>query len=277
MKKLSNIRIITFALLITLLVFATVFGAYLTIQNDDTKQELPKTLRWSLLKIENNDTVEGTFDLAVRNEMGGVKTIPEVITWGLSNNQTLLASFTTRGLEIHDLNNNAFSVVPIDGKRPSGMIREGISFGMNDLHFTFSAFVDGDSNVREIFVFHVGGELIARFGAEIYHDGGKVANSLMSRNSNLILTRTVDPADMEFTKPDGTAYNLPELPIKLSVFNFTGEKVYSYDVRDYGSADDRVMFKWDSQNQSIIDFVIYNKNKTPDFSDFGIFSKIALN
>lgn len=273
----SNFGVVLFVLIVFSSLILAVFSAYSNEQYKNDVKQLPTMTRWSLLKIIESGSVEGTFDLVVINEVGGVKEISEVLTWGLSNNKTLLVAFTTRGLQIHDLNRNAFSVVPIDGRKPTGMIREGISFGKDDLNFAFSAFTDADKKLTEIFVFNVGGELIARFSADIYHDGTKVAKASLSKSSNLILTRTIDPTDLEFTKPDGTAYNLAELPIKLSVFNLTGEKIHSFDVRDYGSADDRVVYKWDYQHQSVIDFVIFNKNDVPDLSDFDVFSKIALN
>ncbi|RMD77089.1 hypothetical protein D6810_02050 [Candidatus Dojkabacteria bacterium] len=277
----SWVKSLLFPILVVFVILLSLILSNLTIQVqksnsglNSTKSTVNPSYKWKLLSQVVSEEFHEYSNIELVSDVGAVKIVEQVISYGISNNQDVFVAYTSGGLEIHDLNRNTVEQVIIEGKKLSKLAREGIAFSYDDKYFILAAGVEESRYGTQILVYSREGELVNKIDASIYYTE-TVSKPIFSPNSNVFAIRTYVEEDLEFLKPDGSKYQLGELPINISIFNIFGEELKLINVRDYGSVNTELFLKWDSDNR-YIKYVLFDNRNVPNLRNENIFNKISI-
>jgi hypothetical protein len=276
-NRLSTKSVFLFVVLVLTIVMTSTIVVQLLkmdINNLERSVSQPKAT-WRIFSLTVNADIPELATIQLISNFGGFKTIDEVYAYGMSDDKSKIAVYSTRGLQLYDLNNDKLIQYSIEGKTLTGIQRDGIVFGYGDQYFAFAALTADSPYFTQLLIFDTKGEMINRIDLSVYYEE-YASSPTFSKVKNLFIVRTYVWDDLDFPKNDGSKYAVGELPIYLSLFNIAGEELEVFKVRDYGNISDSVYYTWDSFDLNTINYVIYNKNTPPNFFNKNIYNKLSI-
>ncbi len=216
------------------------------------------------------------FDVTLINNHGALREFKDIEAYGLNHYGNKLVTFTNvAGLQLYNLNDLTQISYEVDIKELSLIDAEGIVFSTNDEFFAFTAVEKGAPYKTVLLIFDTNGNLTNKINASIYYDE-VVSKPQISNINNFILLRTYIFDDLDFPKNDGSSYDVGELPIYITMYNFAGEELKNIKIRDYGDKDDEVYYRWNKINDAYFEYVIYKKHENINLYNPNIYTKLSI-
>ncbi|BCX14316.1 MAG: hypothetical protein KatS3mg085_848 [Candidatus Dojkabacteria bacterium] len=284
MDKLSKTQIVLLVLLVILVPLSFILAIVTTNQiNRDVviEDNTSPTIFWNIKQVSPNVDNPQHFDLLLESSSGAIKTYRDILSFGLSNSKTMLAIHLNNGIEIIDFINDSSKNVIFSEESYVGDSGNSLSWSFDDNFIAFTAVNTSNINETRVWIISNDGSQIQSFQAPLISwqdETGKVYVEKIefSPFNNLLLARTFREEDRLLLNDDNQEYQLTELPVLLTVYDIKGQVVENIEIRDYGSAKDKIYFSWVKDSPGYIKYGVFGEDEEIDPNDMSKLTFIKI-
>lgn len=228
--------------------------------------------------IEEVKAIGGKYDLELTSNIGNIRRYDGATSYGISNDRKMLAINTQTELKIFDLDNDSFILADLPPKQFSGSIGDSISWNRDSELFAMNVIIQDSENSGEVWIFNKDGSFLRSFSVNPARSlDGVVSSVQFSPFSDLILVAVFNDIDMEDTKEDGSQYSILELPVYLKIFDFDGNVVEEFMIRDFDLERRTIYYKWDKKYPDTINYYVAEDAEMIDINQDYLFNKKLVN
>lgn len=228
---------------------------------------------WS---VESVTPIGNLYTVSLVSNAGNLKTFQDIASFGLSNDRTLIVVNSGNEIKIINLNSEQITLAKIPSQQYAGNVGESISWKSDNSKFAMGIYTDSKAENEKVWIFKVDGSFESEIDTNLVSEGGSISKVSYQPEGNLVMTKTYKISDSEDLKSDGASYLKSELPIYLTIYNENGELVDEIMARDFDTSQTDVFYKWDNNQDNLVDYLVYKKTDDVNPNQEFLFTKVLI-